>query len=199
MPQFFYCIQVNKSPKDATERLLKNKTLFSSLATKWKRVKRGGTTNTSCCLSFQKHTCMLTVIWTPVVSWREAVSLTRVQSLLSSSSILSSFFSSSLSSLLFLLLNHRFCYFLFVISLVVDVDECTASTPVCVVHFNCTNALGSYLCEYNHSCCQGKKSIHHLFILMINLVPRALKKKRDWFVMTQLNPLEERWNHKCRG
>ncbi|XP_067047552.1 uncharacterized protein [Acropora muricata] len=36
-----------------------------------------------------------------------------------------------------------------------DVDECTASTPVCGLHFNCTNTLGSYRCEYNHSCCQG--------------------------------------------
>ena len=90
-----------------------------SLATKWKRVKRGGTANTSYCLSFQEHPCMLTVTWRPVVSWREAVSLTRVQSLLSSSSILSSFFSSTVSSSLFLLLIHRLfillliCHFTF--------------------------------------------------------------------------------------
>ncbi|XP_074606750.1 uncharacterized protein LOC141859780 [Acropora palmata] len=36
-----------------------------------------------------------------------------------------------------------------------DVDQCTASTPVCGLHFNCTNTLGSYRCEYDHSCCQG--------------------------------------------
>ncbi|XP_044171454.1 uncharacterized protein LOC122947110 [Acropora millepora] len=57
-----------------------------------------------------------------------------------------------------------------------DVDECTASTPVCDLHFNCTNTLGCYRCEYNHSCCQGNKSIHQLFILMINLFPGALEK-----------------------
>ena len=119
-----------------------------SLATKWKRVKRGGTANTSYCLSFQEHPCMLTVTWRPVVNWREAVILTRVQSLLSSSSILSSFFSSSVSSSLFLLLIHRLFYFLFVISLFADVDECTASTPVRGVHFNCTNTMGYYQCEY---------------------------------------------------
>ncbi|XP_015776542.1 PREDICTED: intelectin-like protein [Acropora digitifera] len=36
-----------------------------------------------------------------------------------------------------------------------DVDECTASTPVCGLQFNCNNTLGSYRCKYNHSCCQG--------------------------------------------
>ncbi|XP_067047421.1 uncharacterized protein [Acropora muricata] len=36
-----------------------------------------------------------------------------------------------------------------------DVDECTASTPVCGLHFNCTNTLSSYRCECNHSSCQG--------------------------------------------
>ena len=63
-----------------------------SLATKWKRVKRGVTANTGYCLSFQEHPCMLTVTWRPEVSWREAVCLSRLQSVLSSSSILSSFF-----------------------------------------------------------------------------------------------------------
>ena len=95
-----------------------------SLATKWKRVKRGGTASTGYCLSFQEHPCLLTVTWKPAVSWREAVSLTCVQSVLSSSTILCSFFSSSVSSSLFL----RLFYFLFVIS-----------TPVRGVHFNCTN------------------------------------------------------------
>ena len=34
-------------------------------------------------------------------------------------------------------------------------------------------------CNMKTGGCQGKKSIHHLFILMINLVPKALEKKRD--------------------
>ncbi|XP_044171176.1 uncharacterized protein LOC122955498 [Acropora millepora] len=33
-----------------------------------------------------------------------------------------------------------------------DVDECTSSTPVCSIHFNCINTLGSYRCDPNHSC-----------------------------------------------
>ncbi|XP_074606984.1 uncharacterized protein LOC141859978 [Acropora palmata] len=33
-----------------------------------------------------------------------------------------------------------------------DVDECTSSTPVCSIHFNCINTLGSYRCDHNHSC-----------------------------------------------
>ena len=157
------------------------------------------TANTGYCLSFQEHPCMLTVTWRPEVSWREAVCLSRLQSVLSSSSILSSFF--------FLRQFRRHCFFylvivkvLFVISFFADVDECTASTPVCGLQFNCNNTLGSYSCEYNHSCCQGMKSIHQLFILMINLFPRDLEKpwERDWFVMTPLNPLEARWNDKCR-
>ncbi|XP_015776540.1 PREDICTED: uncharacterized protein LOC107354562 [Acropora digitifera] len=38
-----------------------------------------------------------------------------------------------------------------------DVDECTASTPVYGIHFNCINTLGSYRCEYKYSgeSCQG--------------------------------------------
>ncbi|XP_015765687.1 PREDICTED: intelectin-2-like [Acropora digitifera] len=46
-----------------------------------------------------------------------------------------------------------------------DVDECTASTPVCGIHFNCINTLGSYRCEYNHSCqgilTDGKQKNHN--------------------------------------
>ena len=138
------------------------------------------TANTGYCLSFQEYPCMLTVTWRSEVSWREAVSLSRLQSVLSSSSILSSFF--------FLRQFRRHCFFylvivkvLFVISFFADVDECTASTPVCGLQFNCNNTLGSYSCEYNHSCCQGMKSIHQLFILMINLFPRDFEKlKKLW-------------------
>ena len=88
--------------------LVQNLNCLLSLATKWKRLKRGVTANIGYCLSFQEHPCMLTVTWRPEVSWREAVSLSRLQSVLSSSSILSSFFFSALfSSSLFLLLIHR--------------------------------------------------------------------------------------------
>ena len=87
--------------------LVQNLNCLLSLAAKWKRVKRGVTANTGYCLSFQEHPCMLTVTWRPELSWREAVSLSRLQSLLSSSSILSSFFSALFSSSLFLLLIHR--------------------------------------------------------------------------------------------
>ncbi|XP_044165219.1 uncharacterized protein LOC122949139 isoform X3 [Acropora millepora] len=31
-----------------------------------------------------------------------------------------------------------------------DVNECTSPTPVCGIHFNCINTLGSYRCEYNY-------------------------------------------------
>ena len=87
--------------------LVQNLNCLLSLATKWKRLKRGVTANIGYCLSFQEHPCMLTVTWRPEVSWREAVSLSRLQSVLSSSSILSSFFSALFSSSLFLLLIHR--------------------------------------------------------------------------------------------
>ncbi|XP_067047500.1 uncharacterized protein [Acropora muricata] len=38
-----------------------------------------------------------------------------------------------------------------------DIDECTASTPVCDIHFKCFNTRGSYRCQYNSSreSCQG--------------------------------------------
>ena len=72
------------------------------------------------------------------------------------------------------------CSSIFVDSFLADVDECTASSPVCGIHFNCINTLGSYRCEYNHSC-QGKKSVHHVFI----------------FVMAKLNTFGEKWNDKC--
>ncbi|XP_067047482.1 uncharacterized protein [Acropora muricata] len=38
-----------------------------------------------------------------------------------------------------------------------DVDECTASTPVCGMNFSCINTLGSYRCEdkYSGESCQG--------------------------------------------
>ncbi|XP_044175569.1 uncharacterized protein LOC122958690 [Acropora millepora] len=38
-----------------------------------------------------------------------------------------------------------------------DIDECTASTPVCGIHFKCFNTLGSYRCQNNSSRegCQG--------------------------------------------
>ncbi|XP_015762656.1 PREDICTED: uncharacterized protein LOC107341708 [Acropora digitifera] len=38
-----------------------------------------------------------------------------------------------------------------------DVNECTSPTPVCGIHFNCINTLGSYRCEYNYrgESCQG--------------------------------------------
>ena len=45
-----------------------------------------------------------------------------------------------------------------------DVDECTASTFVCGIHFNCINTPGTYRCEYKYSgeSCQGKKSTYHV-------------------------------------
>ena len=58
------------------------------------------------------------------------------------------------------------CSSIFVDSFLADVDECTASSPVCGIHFNCINTLGSYRCEYNHSC-QGKKSGHDVFIFLM--------------------------------
>ena len=50
---------------------------------------------------------------------------------------------------------------MFVDSFLTDIDECTASTPVCGIHFDCFNTLGSYRCQYNSSRegCQGKKSM----------------------------------------
>ena len=59
-----------------------------------------------------------------------------------------------------------------------DVDECTASTSVCGIHFKCINTLGSYRCEYKYSreSCQGKKSTNHVFL----------------FVVAQLNSFEAR-------
>ena len=59
-----------------------------------------------------------------------------------------------------------------------DVDECTASTSVCGIHFNGINTLGSYRCEYKYSgeSCHGKKSTYHVFL----------------FVAAQLNSFEAR-------
>ena len=84
-----------------------------------------------------------------------------------------SFFPSSCSP------NCNSCSSIFVDSFPADVDECTASTPVCGIHFNCINTLGSYRCEYNHSC-QGKKLMYHVFI----------------FVKAELNPFGAKWNDK---
>ena len=81
-----------------------------------------------------------------------------------------SFFFSSFSSSVFCSSCSPYCYLcssIFVDSFLSDVDECTASTPVCDIHFNCINTLGSYRCEYNHSC-QGKKSVYHVFIFVMH-------------------------------
>ena len=105
-------------------------------------------------------------------------------STLSMCSLLYSFyFSSFFSSPFFSSSFSPYCYCfssIFIDSSFADVDECTASTPVCGIHFNCINTLGSYRCEYNHSC-QGKRSVYHVFI----------------FVMVKLNPFGEKWNDKC--
>ena len=84
------------------------------------------------------------------------------------------FFSSSCSP-------YCYCFSsIFIDSSFAEVDECTASTPVCGIHFNCINTLDSYRCEYNHSC-QGKKSVYHVFI----------------FLMAKLNPFRDKWHVKC--
>ena len=58
---------------------------------------------------------------------------------------------------------------IFVDSFLADVNECTSSTPVCGIHFNCINTLGSYRCEYNYrgESCQGKKSMNYLFFIFL--------------------------------
>ena len=88
-----------------------------------------------------------------------------------------SFFFSAFSSSVFSSSCSPYCYCcssIFVESFLADVDECTASTPICGIYFNCINTLGSYRCEYNSSreSCQGKKSMYQVFI----------------FVMVKLNP-----------
>ena len=91
---------------------------------------------------------------------------------LSICSLLSSFFfSSSLFSSL-----SPFCYAcssIFVNFFLADVDECTSSTPVCGIHFNCINTLGSYRCDHNHSC-QGKKSMNYLFSFFFFISDRSI-------------------------
>ena len=62
-----------------------------------------------------------------------------------------------------------YCYCfssIFVDSFLADVNECTSPTPVCGIHFNCINTLGSYRCEYNYrgESCQSKKSMNYLFL-----------------------------------
>ena len=82
--------------------------------------------------------------------------------------------------LLLLLSLSPFCYLcssIFVDSFLADVDECTSSTAVCSIHFNCINTLSSYRCDHNHSC-QGKKSMNYLFFFL--------------FLIGQLNSFEAR-------
>ena len=62
-----------------------------------------------------------------------------------------------------------YCYCfssIFVDSFLADVNECTSPTPVCGIHFNCIDTLGSYRCEYNYrgESCQSKKSMNYLFL-----------------------------------
>ena len=79
------------------------------------------------------------------------------------------FFSSFFSSPLFSSSCYPYCYScssIFVDSFLADVDECTSSTPVCSIHFNCINTLGSYRCDHNHSC-QGRKAVNYLFLFLI--------------------------------
>ena len=49
-----------------------------------------------------------------------------------------------------------------------DIDECTASSPVCDVNANCINTRGSYLCSCktgfsgNGKTCQGEKDVQFI-------------------------------------
>ena len=72
------------------------------------------------------------------------------------------FFFFLLIFLIFLFPFH-ICHFLFLFFLFfffADFDECTSSTPVCGIHSNCTNTLGSFRCECKAigESCQGKIS-----------------------------------------
>ena len=61
--------------------------------------------------------------------------------------------------------------YLFII-LFADIDECTASFPVCDVNANCMNTLGSYLCSCktgfsgDGKTCQGEKDVQLYAITM---------------------------------
>ena len=67
------------------------------------------------------------------------------------------------------------CCFFFVDSFLTDIDECTAPTPVCGIHFKCFNIMAPTVAN-------------------TTLAERAVWVVRNhWFVMAQLNLFEAKW------